>query len=74
MRGYNYPGSGWMMTPIYTDSADNGCSGSEPVGCKVTYIIQTDLKGWFLPIIVNQAIGGSYCTFFEDLKNAMSKQ
>eukprot|EP01035_Chromulina_nebulosa_P031454 gene31454-41943_t len=73
VRGYNFPGSGWMMTPVYSTSSEGG-SGSIPMGCKMTYIIQTDLKGWFLPLIVNQAIGGSYCAFFEDLKTAMSKR
>jgi hypothetical protein len=62
-----------MMTPVYPTSSEGG-SGSIPMGCKMTYIIQTDLKGWFLPVIVNQAIGGSYCSFFEDLKTAMSKR
>jgi START domain len=36
-------------------------------GVKVSYLIETDLKGWFHSFIINQAIGGSYVTYFEDL-------
>jgi hypothetical protein len=54
-RGCNYP-SGWYFTPM-----DGGRKS------RVSYIIHTDLKGWFLPVIINQAIAGTYNDFFRDL-------
>lgn len=63
VRGFNLAGTGWHIE-------------FEPSmkGVKVSYVIQTDLRGWFLPVIINQAIGGSYVSFFEDLRSALAKR
>ena len=37
-------------------------------------VIHTDLRGWFAPAIINQVIGGSYVSFFEDLTKALAKR
>lgn len=63
VRGYNHPGSGWHFEP---DPEGSG-------GTRISYVIHCDLKGWFLPLIINNAIGGSYATFFEDLQGALKK-
>lgn len=63
VRGLNLAGTGWH---IETEPSINGV--------KVSYVIQTDLRGWFLPIIINQAIAGSYVSFFEDLRSALAKR
>lgn len=58
-RGCNFP-SGWYFVPI-----DGGKKS------RVNYIIHTDLRGWFLPIIINNAIAGTYIDFFRDLIQAL---
>ena len=61
VRGYNHPGGGWHFQPI-----DEGRK------TKVTYIIQSDLKGWFPPVVINNVLGGSYVDFFTDVKKALN--
>ena len=65
IRGANFAGSGWHVT------AEDGEDGS--VTTVVTYIIHTDLKGWFLPMVINQAISGSYVDFFKGVKEEMPR-
>lgn len=60
VRGFNLSGTGWH---IQSEASNNGV--------KVSYIIQTDLKGWFTAFIINQAIAGSYVSFFDDLQRAL---
>jgi len=60
IRGYNHAGSGWHFIPL--------ASG----GTRIAYVIQSDLKGWFLPVVINSAIAGSYAAFFEDLNRALA--
>ena len=60
VRGINYP-SGWFFERCGVDGRD----------CKVSYIIHCDLKGWFTPLVINNAIGGSFVSFFADLKSAL---
>ena len=63
-------GCGWFCERVRPSGAvDDECGGEE--GVRVTYVIQSDLKGWFLAIIVNNAIGGSYVSFFEDAFGAL---
>jgi hypothetical protein len=57
VRGLNGK-CGWYLEPT-------------PGGTKFTYIIHTDLRGWFFPAVINNLIGGSYATYFEDLKAAL---
>ena len=57
VRGYNHP-SGWHFERCGTGGKD----------CKVSYVIHTDLKGWFTPLVINNAIGGSYVAFFQVLR------
>ena len=64
IRGINERGSGWLFEKY-------GASGND---CKLTYTIQCDLKGWFTPMLINNAIGGSYTAFFEDLRAALLGQ
>jgi len=49
---------------------------SEPTvnGVKVSYIIETDLKGWFPSFVINSAIGGSYSAYFEDIRRALKEK
>ena len=61
VRGNNQP-SGWHLHRCGTDGRD----------CKVYFVIHTDLKGWFAPMIINKVIGGSFVTFFQDLKTALA--
>lgn len=67
VRGLNQPGSGWLVEPI--KSPDGAVTGSN-----IQYIIHTDLKGWFNAFIINQAIGGSYTAFFEDMLGALRER
>lgn len=62
VRGYNHYGSGSYIQPL-----------PEGNGSKISYVIQTDLKGWFLSYIVNSAIGGSFNTYFADLKEELKR-
>ena len=64
IRGINERGSGWLFEKC-------GVSGND---CKLTYTIQCDLKGWFTPMLINAAIGGSFTAFFEDLRAALLGQ
>ena len=64
VRGINERGSGWLFEKC-------GVSGND---CKLTYTIQCDLKGWFTPMVINAAIGGSFTAFFEDLRAALLGQ
>lgn len=61
VRGKNFSGGGWHISPT-------------AAGAKVTYIIHTDLCGWFLPVIINKAIAGCYEDFFRGALGAISKQ
>lgn len=61
VRGMNQE-SGWHFTKC-------GVGG---VDCKVSYVIHTDLKGWFPAVVINNVIGGSYVSFFQDLKGALA--
>jgi hypothetical protein len=58
VRGFNNPGSGWFFK-------------SHEGGTVMTYIIHCDLKGWFLPFIINKAIAGTFATFFVGLRKAL---
>jgi hypothetical protein len=58
VRGWNTSGGGWYYEPMEKDG--------KIIGCRVHYVIQTDLKGWLPTMIVNGAIAGSYVTFFTD--------
>lgn len=66
VRGFNNAGCGWLFEILPQEDRS--------VHTKISYVIETDLKGWFLPVVVNNAIGGSYVTFFEDLKKAMQEE
>jgi hypothetical protein len=63
VRGANFPGCGWHVTASK--------NGEGKVVTLVTYIIHTDLKGWFPKIVVNNAIAGSYVDFFKNSSEAM---
>ena len=55
IRGSIYNGCGWYLKQQGDDVL-------------MTYIILSELHGWFLPILVNSLIAGSYMRFFADLK------
>ena len=59
IRAFNHKGSGWTF--------EHDGSG----GTKATMFIHVDLKGWFLPVIINKAVGGSFTSFFQDLRGAL---
>jgi hypothetical protein len=61
VRGWNSPGCGWL----FERRADGGT--------RVHYVIQSDLKGWFLPMIINSVLTGSYKTFFGDLQKRLAE-
>jgi hypothetical protein len=66
VRGYNHVGSGWYFERVPAADAADGVEGT-----RVAYIIMSDLKGWFPALVINNAIGGAYVTFFEDLQAAL---
>jgi len=59
VRGWNSSGGGWYYEPRINP---NG----KLIGCRIHYVIHTDLKGWLPTMIVNNAIAGSYVTFYTD--------
>ena len=88
VRGYNYPGKCSVYANIadlfssrFVDFAiafayfiGSGWHFQDLAegGTKISYFIQCDLKGWFLPVVINNSVGGSYTTFFKDLKTALA--
>jgi START domain len=62
VRGFNLVGSGSHLERCGPNGKDT----------KVSYVIHTDLKGWFTPMVINNAIGGSHVTYFEELKRALA--
>jgi hypothetical protein len=58
VRGSNSPGGGW-----YFESVGEG-SGTR---CRISYVIHSDLKGWMPSVIINNAITGSYVSFYGDM-------
>jgi START domain len=62
VRGFNLVGSGSHLERCGPDGKDT----------KISYVIHTNLKGWFLPIIINNALGSSYVAYFEDLRRAVA--
>jgi START domain len=62
VRGFNHCGSG-----SYLERCGPGGRNT-----KISCVIHTDLKGWFTPIVINNAIGGSYLNYFQDLRKAIS--
>jgi len=65
VRGWNSAGGGWLFEPL---RAADGRS----VHTRIHYVIQTDLRGWLPTLIVNNALTGSYITFFKDLTEALT--
>lgn len=63
VRGFNMYGCGMFMENI---SVQEGRTCT-----RMQYVIHSDLKGWFLPAIVNNVLGGSFCAFFECLITAL---
>eukprot|EP00854_Cymbomonas_tetramitiformis_P027866 gene27866-34426_t len=63
VRGFNMYGCGMFMENISVQEG-RPCT-------RMQYIIHSDLKGWFLPAVVNNVLGGSFCAFFECLINAL---
>jgi len=61
VRGWNSPGCGWLF-----EKREDG-------GTRVHYVIQSDLKGWFFPAIINSVLTGSYKTFFGDLQARLAE-
>lgn len=55
IRGSIHDGCGWWLKQ----------QGNDVV---LSYIILSNLQGWFLPIFVNNIIAGTYTTFFSELK------
>ena len=58
VRGWN-TSSGWVFEKTET-------------GTRIHYVIHSDLKGWMLSVVVNNALTGSYVTFFSDVQNRLS--
>ena len=58
VRGWN-TASGWVFEKTET-------------GTRIHYVIHSDLKGWMLSVVVNNALTGSYVTFFSDVQNRLS--
>ena len=59
VRGWNSPGCGW----VFERRADGGT--------RVHYVIQSDLKGWFMSFVVNNVLTGSFVTFFTDVRKQL---
>ena len=63
VRGLNGPGGGWIFRPV---QAEGG------VHTEIVYVIHCDLKGWLPHVVVNNALVGSYVSFYKDLTRAMA--
>jgi len=57
VRGWN-TASGWVFEKTET-------------GTTIHYVIHSDLKGWMLSVVVNNALTGSYVTFFSDVQKRL---
>ena len=58
VRGANSPGCGWLFERT-------------PAGTRVHYVIHSDLKGWFVPMVINAVLTGSFVTFFGDVRRRL---
>ena len=63
IRGKNFQGGGWHISASKSDGGE---------GTVVTYGIHSDLAGWFPAVVINNAIAGSYVSFFKNSKNAIN--
>lgn len=61
VRGWNSPGCGWL----FERRADGGT--------RVHYVIQSDLKGWFMAVVINNVLTGSFFTFFDDVNKRLAE-
>lgn len=59
------------------NQTSGSCVEAEPSvnGVRVSYIVETDLKGWFPAFVINNAIGSTmYVGYFEDLQRALKER
>lgn len=70
VRGFNSPGCGWYFEAVPATGAD----GSSTTHCRVHYVIHCDLKGWLPHAVVNNALTGSFVSFFTDLVRHIESQ
>jgi hypothetical protein len=59
LRALNMCGVGWHLVPI--PSPD----GSAQPWTRVSYVIQSDLRGWLPHFVINSAMSSTYAGFFE---------
>lgn len=76
VRGFNFPGCGWVIEPLQgpTDTS----AGAAPVPAnsngwtRIHYIVQSDLKGWLPSAVVNASMVGMFESFFAALLKYMA--
>jgi hypothetical protein len=75
VRGLNAP-SGWVLEPS-SAPADAGAAPL-PAGhdgwTRISYVVQSDLKGWMPSMVVNASLTGMFTDFFTDLLSFMAKE
>jgi hypothetical protein len=80
VRGVNSPGCGWVLEPLPPQRKDDasGKDGSRlPTNhngwVRVTYVVQSDLKGWLPPSVISASMVGMFGSFFGDMLAHMEK-
>lgn len=66
VRGVNYPGSGWRVKPIKSESG--------ALQCECSYVVLSDLKGWLPSAVVRMAMSGQFADFFRLAKAHIAKR
>lgn len=75
VRAENLAGGGWVIRPVDASAGSSSGSAAKSEGgpsavsihSRCAYLIMSDLKGWLPSWAVDQAIVGTYNTFFADL-------
>jgi len=87
VRGFNHAGSGWILEPLAGPSQPEESPQTLPPGqrhprhggasemqwTRVSYVVQSELRGWLPPAVVNSSMVGMYSTFFSDLIGQLSR-
>ena len=70
-KHYSYPTDSLPTSPTPSTQHHPPAGGKD---CKVSAVIQIDIKGWFPAMVVNNAVGGSFGDFFGELKAALTNR
>jgi hypothetical protein len=74
VRGYNTPGlTGWVLEPLGA-TGDAGDATAKAIGCRMHYIVHSDIRGWIPKAVVNAAMSSNFVTFYETLDAFLQQQ